>query len=530
MTLEEVEALPAEDELLVVKGRVIKTTKSLCPECVKILPATIFEQDNKVWITKKCPDHGEVTELYWGDYEMYKKAREAEYEGKGILNPTTHITKGCPFDCGLCKIHKSHTALANIVLTNRCDLTCWYCFFYAKKGDRIYEPSIDQIRTMLRTLRSQQPVAPNCIQLTGGEPALRDDIFEIVRLVRKEGFDHVQFNTNGIRLANEPDFARKLREAGVNVIYLSFDGVTPESNPKNHWEIPKIIDNCRNGGPAIVLVPTMIKGKNDHELGDIIRFGFDNVDQVRSVNIQPVSLVGRMPRRERKRHRITIPEVIKRIEEQTNGQIGREAFFAIPSVTGVSHLVEAITGHPTYELSNHFACGAATYIFKEGDQMIPITEFLDVAGFLEFCERTATMYDGRKVNRWGKLKLLWNLRKFIDKKRQPKALSIRNLLWQIFQKGDYSGLRAFHHSSLFIGIMHFMDLYNYDIERVKQCNIHYAMPDGTIVPFCAFNVIPAHYRDKIQEEYSIPPEQWEREHNKKLKDDKYQRKISSLAP
>lgn len=523
MTLEEVKTLPIGDERLGLRGRVIKTTRSICPECLQILRATILEHENKVWITKKCPDHGEVTELYWGDYTMYEKAREAKFEGRGILNPKTSVERGCPFDCGLCELHKSHTALANIVLTNRCDLSCWYCFFYAKKGDRIYEPSLDQIRTMLHTLRSQKPIVPNSIQLTGGEPALRDDIFDIVRLIREEGFDHVQFNTNGIRLANELDFARNLFEAGVNIIYLSFDGVTPEANPKNHWEIPKVIENCRNGGPGLVLVPTVINSKNDHELGDIIRFAFDHLDKVRAVNFQPVSLVGRMPRRERERHRITIPDVIKRIEEQTDGQIGREAFYTVPSVVGISHLVETLTGRPTYEFSNHFACGLATYIFKKGDQMIPITNFFDVDGFLELCECNAIKYQGQKFGRWAKLKFLWNLRKLIDKKRQPAALSIRELIWDIFRKGNYAGLRSFHHSSLFIGIMHFQDLYNYDIERVQRCNIHYTMPDGTIVPFCAFNVIPTHYRDKIQEKYSIPPEQWELEHKRSLKEDKYLR-------
>jgi len=524
LTLEEVDVLSTVEDRLDSSEHVIKTTKSLCPECLKILQATIFERDNKVWIKKKCPDHGGVIELYWGDYPMYLKVREAAYEGQAILKPNTPIERGCPFDCGLCELHTSHTALANIVLTNRCDLSCWYCFFYAKKGDRIYEPSLDQIQTMLRTLKSQKPIAPNSIQLTGGEPALRDDICDIVRLVREEGFNHIQFNTNGIRLANDPNFARNLLEAGVNVIYLSFDGVTPEANPKNHWEIPKILENCRNGGPGIVLVPTVIKGKNDHEMGDIVRFAFAHVDKVRAVNIQPVSLVGRMPRRERERHRITIPDVIKRIEEQTDGQIGREAFYTIPNAMGISHLVQTLSGRPIYELSNHFACGMATYVFKEGDQMIPITDFFNVDGFFELCEQTANNLQDRKGGTWTKFKFLWRLRKLIDTKRQPKGVNIRHLLMLIFRKGNYDGLRAFHHASLFIGIMHFQDLYNYDIERVQRCNIHYAMPDGTIVPFCAFNVIPVHYRDKIQEEYSIPQEQWEREHKRSLKDDKYLRK------
>jgi len=155
--------------------------------------------------------------------------------------------------------------------------------------------------------------------------------------------------------------------------------------------------------------------------------------------------------------------------------------------------------------------------------MIPITDFFDVDGFFELCAKTAMKIKDRKLSKWAKFKFLWHLKSLVDSKRQPQDLSIRQLLWQIFHNGNYHGLRAFHHNALFIGIMHFQDLYNYDIERVERCNIHYAMPDGTIVPFCAFNVIPNHYRDKIQDEFSIPPKEWEQIHNRRLKDDKYLR-------
>jgi uncharacterized radical SAM superfamily Fe-S cluster-containing enzyme len=100
-------------------------------------------------------------------------------------------------------------------------------------------------------------------------------------------------------------------------------------------------------------------------------------------------------------------------------------------------------------------------------------------------------------------------------------LNLTKILIDIFKKRDYNALGELHHKSLFIGMMHFMDLYNYDIERVKRCCIHYAQPDGTIVPFCAFNVIPQWYRDKIQEKFSLPIKEWEKKKGKKLEDDFY---------
>ena len=132
----------------------IKDTRSLCPECLQIIPAEIFERDGKVWIRKICIKHGEFEDVYWGDYQMYKKAMKFAHDGKGISNPDIKEDSPlCPVNCGLCKIHKSHTALGNIVVTNRCDLACFYCFFFAKVMGYVYEPSQEQIRMMLRKMK-----------------------------------------------------------------------------------------------------------------------------------------------------------------------------------------------------------------------------------------------------------------------------------------------------------------------------------------------------------------------------------------
>ncbi len=309
----------------------IQKTGSICPECLAIIPAEIYEQDGKVWIDKTCRKHGRFEELYWGSAELYKKAKRFAHDGKGIENPNVDKKSPvCPKDCGLCSMHKSHTALANLVLTNRCDLSCWYCFFYAKVMGYVYEPTKDEIEKMIKTLVSERPVPCNAVQLTGGEPTLRDDVVDIVKMCKKHGLDHVQLNTNGIRLSKDLALMKEVRDAGVNTLYLSFDGVTAKTNPKNHWEIPGVLDNCRKaGGMGAVLVPTLIKGVNDQEAGDILRFGFKNNDVVRGVNYQPVSLVGKITHADRKKMRITIPDVIRGLEEQTDGQLCYDVFFGL---------------------------------------------------------------------------------------------------------------------------------------------------------------------------------------------------------
>ena len=491
-------------------------TWSLCPETRDVVPAVVWEKDGKVWITKKCPE-GMITDVYYEDAKMYKRFEEWRFDFKIKSYNVENTGVNCPFDCGLCPRHRSHTNLLNIVLTNRCNLSCWYCFFYAKEGQPIYEPTLEQIRMMLRNAKSEQPIGANAVQFTGGEPSLRDDIVEIIKIAKEEGYDHVQFNTDGIRFAFEPELVKRIREAGVNTFYLSFDGVTPKTNWKNHWEIPLIFENVRKaGGPTIVLVPTLIRNVNDHEAGAIINFGLNHLDIVRSVNFQPISLVGRVPKKERQRFRITIPGAIKRIEEQTNGVIAMDDWYPIPIAGHIAKFFEAFAGK-RYYMTSHFACGAATYVFLDEDRVIPISRFLDIEGFVEFLEEKAEEFKKwHHLGRLQKLKLgaqvFLKFKSFYDDNYAPKSFDVLKIMREAFTHGTYEALGKFHYKSLFLGMMHFMDEYNYDVERVERCVIHYAMPDGRIVPFCSFNVIPELYRDKVQNQFSYTWEEWKALH------------------
>ncbi len=508
----------------------IKTkTSSLCPSCKKIIPAEIYEKAGKVWISKKCPAHGRTEDLYWGDAELYKRAEAFAADGVPIENPNIEKKNPvCPKDCGICSMHKSHTCLANLVVTNRCDMACWYCFFYSGRVGYVYEPSLEELEKAIKTLASQKPVQNNALQITGGEPCLRDDLIDIVKLCKKHGIEHVQLNTNGIRLSRDLKLAQKLSDAGVNTLYLSFDGVSAKTNPKNHWEIPGALENCRKSGIGAVLVPAVIRGVNDHELGDIVRFGFRNIGVVRAVNIQPVSLVGRISTAERKKMRITIPDVIARLEEQTNGEITKKDFYPVPTAVKFSAIVSAFTGRPEYSLSSHFACGMGTYVFSIDGKLVPVTRFIDVDGLLEYFDEKAEELKQGKNRHFTGLKMLAKLGSFIDKERAPKEFNVGKILFNMIIKHDYKALGEFHKKSMFIGLMHFMDLYNYDIERVKRCTIHYVMSGNRVIPFCAFNVIPEWYRDKSQKTQGMGFAEWERKTGTKMKDILYKRNIKEL--
>ncbi len=200
-----------------------KNVSSICPVCLKVVPARIFQDGEKVFIEKECQTHGEFKDLYWSDAALYRKFYRYFCEGSGIENPTAS-ERGCPFDCGLCEKHLTGTLLANVDLTNRCNMSCPVCF--ANSGGRISEPTIDQITAMMQNLRSQRPVPCSAIQFSGGEPTLRWDLPKIVALAKEMGFTQVQIATNGIMLSADLKLCQSLERAGLSTVYLQFDGTS----------------------------------------------------------------------------------------------------------------------------------------------------------------------------------------------------------------------------------------------------------------------------------------------------------------
>ncbi|MCW3135037.1 MAG: radical SAM protein [Methanophagales archaeon] len=481
-------------------------TKSLCPECLEVIDAEVYESEGRILIKKKCEKHGEFDDVYWSDAALYNKFSKWRYEGKAGITLTKTDT-GCPFDCGLCPEHKSSTALALIDLTNRCNQRCPTCFANAAVTGYVYEPTMEQLREMMELLRSEMPPCP-AVQFAGGEPTIRAGFEDIVKMARELGFSHIQVATNGIALAKSEAFCSRLKEAGLHTVYLQFDGVTEEPYKKLRG-IPalktklKAIESCRRGGlKSVVLVPTLMRGVNDDQMGDIVRFAAENLDIVKGVNAQPIAFEGRVDESERKKGRITIPDFINLLEEQTDGEIPKESFYPVPFVLPVSYFVEAWKKVPQLEFTVHPHCGAATYVFVENGRFTPITEFIDVEGFMEFLLDTAEEISKSRI---GKIRAIAGLasalRRFIDKDKAPKGIDSVTSLSSILGIGNREALAEFHRKALFIGAMHFQDAYNFDLERVKRCGIHYATPDHRIIPFCSYNAI---HRPSVEKAFSVP--------------------------
>ena len=496
----------------------LEKTESICPACyqegkIQKIDAKIVEQNGKVWITKKCKKHGSFKEIYFGDADLYKKWMKYKVDGKDSPDVKTKF-----FDYPvLYDVHKSQSVLTNLLITNRCNLRCSYCFMNAGASGNVYEPTLDQVRELLIQARNERPMGSKALQITGGEPTMREDLLDIIDMGKELGFSHMQLNTNGLKLADSVEYCKQIKAHGVNTIYMSFDGVTKETNP---WieKNKQAIENMRKAKLHCVLVPVLIGGKNLCETGKMVQFALDNMDVVRGLNFQPISFCGRVTKikdEKRDKQRVDYVMMIKEIEKEFDGQISREDFYPVPFVFPISRLIEIIKKETQVEFTAHPGCGGATYVFMDGKKPVPVTRFIDVEGLLSFINGKLTIHGPLKKVRLG-LSFYRNIDKFVDYEKAPKDFNLKKLLKDAALGGSYDSLRGFHYKSLFIGSMWFQDAFNLNIDRLKRCVIHYTTLEG-IVPFCAYNGLGI--GDRIREKHSISIKEWEKQTGRKMKDD-----------
>ena len=492
-----------------------KTTQSLCPECSQLIAANIFEDAGKVVMEKRCPNHGEFRDIVYSDARLYLKMEQWSFgDNRGLLNPVVGDARECPTDCGLCNMHTSHTGLANVDLTNRCNLTCPVCFANANAAGYVYEPDFATVRRMLQALRDEKPVAGRIVQFSGGEPTIYPRFLDALRLARELGFSHTQVATNGLKF-NSLEFAEQCKEAGLHTLYLQFDGVCDDvyrrTRGESLWEQKlRCIENVKKAGLKIVFVPTIVKGLNDHQIGDIIRLALEYIECTSGISFQPVAFTGRIARHELESKRFTLADFAHAVQQQTGICDPYEDWFPLSCVTPFSKLLSALRGEETTTLSCHPHCSLGTYLFVDRDRKaVPVTRFVEVGPMLREMDELARKAGKRRLKFFTKIEAWNSLRKFFHQERAPEGLSFTKFLQTLQGMTDKrlgrgeSEQSGFTYRTLMLAGMHFMDAYNYDVERVKRCVIHYAAPNGRIYPFCAYNSGPV-FRERIEKEFAIP--------------------------
>jgi uncharacterized radical SAM superfamily Fe-S cluster-containing enzyme len=257
----------------------------------------------------------------------------------------------------------------------------------------------------------------------------------------------------------------------------------------------KALENCRQAGlDSVVLVPTIVRGVNDTQLGAIVEFAIENFDVIRGVNFQPVSITGRIDYEKRQEMRITIPECLQLIEEQTHGTVRQSDFYPIPVVVPIARTIGALRGRNFSEFTVHEHCGMATFLYINGDKVEPITRHINVDKFIAAIDE-AYHKAAKGQKRRAQMQLL------STSLRHVKFGLLKQLTGTVFNEASYEALGKLMRKIVMIGMMHFQDAYNFDLERLERCGIHYATPDGKIIPFCAMNTL---HREKIEKAFSTP--------------------------
>ncbi|MFH1613844.1 MAG: tetraether lipid synthase Tes [Planctomycetota bacterium] len=487
-------------------------TMSLCPVCQEVINAELYKQDGQVLMNKTCAGHGTFTELISSDVEFFLKMRRTHYEMPvRVENPNCRNTSQCPNACGLCDQHLSTPAMINIDLTNRCNMNCPICFASSNATGRLYEISLEQLDMMLDAIMDIRPYQPFCIQLAGGEPTIHRDFIEAVRRVKSRGISYIQAATNGLRFAQSLEFCQGASDAGLNQVYLQFDGLDEDIYLKMRGRRMldtklQAIENISKTNMQVVLVPTLIKGLNDRQVGEITRFAIRNVDTITAISWQPVAITGRIDETKRRQMRYTTADLARDLEEQCGFINMYRDWYPFSVVEPFIRLMETTTKRSQMHCSCHPHCGCATYIIidKHKHTAVPLPAFLDVEPAMQALAKLAARAEKYTwTKNFSLIQAVKSLRKHFHEDRAPEGWGFDDFLGfvksfvefddQHADKAAYaSDLRKQRFGTLLMASMHFQDSYNYEIDRSRHCLILYAAPNGRLYPFCTWNSGPCH--------------------------------------
>lgn len=422
----------------------IHRTYSVCPECFERIPAEIVKRDQEYFLEKTCRDHGPFSTVIWrGDNPSFERW------GNYVPPPESRDEQpDCPNACGLCPGHLQQTCCVVVEVTNRCNLNCPFCF--AQSGGESTDPALEQLSAYFTQLVID---GRTFIQLSGGEPTVRDDLPDIVAAARAAGCENIQLNSNGIRLGKDTAYTRDLADAGLSNVFMQFDGTEDAIYEKLRGkpllaEKLAAIKACSDEMLGVTLVPTIVPGVNDSDIGGVVNFGLSNSPAVRGVHFQPVSYFGRYPEPPENKHRITLPEVLCAIERQTAGRVKIDDF--------------APSG------CDHPRCGF------HGDFVVLPDGLMRLTPKVETC--ACGQDDGRAHIR---------KRNFVARRWRRTAGNSRQ---QFCSSSDCWDMDVFleraKSSGFSITAMAFQDAYTLDIERLRRCSLH-VYEEARTIPFCA---------------------------------------------
>jgi 7,8-dihydro-6-hydroxymethylpterin dimethyltransferase len=527
-----------------------RSTDSLCPTCVREarerilkgedsldvlkhgrvgeIKAHILERDGRIEMVKTCPDHGTFTDTL-SNYPEFLKRIERLFPGRDFV-----ASAGSLHDHGTSSIKYGRGSVLTIDLTNRCNMMCDPCFMDANQVGYVHELSLDEVKKLLDDAITIKPRRQMTVQFSGGEPTLSPHFLDAVRYAREIGYFSVQAATNGIRFAQDAEFAKAAKAAGLRIAYLQFDGIGERANAHrkvgNLFDVKlRAVENLAAAGIDICLVATIVNTINNHQVGPIVKFAVENCDKISFISFQPVSFTGRdedIDDQTRHARRYTLSHLAQDLEAQTGAFEPMRDWFPLSAAGAFSDVTDLLQGPGedwgTMKCGCHPNCGigAGLLVSKKTKEWAPLTAFLDAERLLDDAKVISDAARGPLLTKvQAGLSLLRNYRPFAA----PKGLRLIDLIRKFDKQsgGALGGVGAPVDGDrkndewllLFVAGMWFQDLWTYDFRRTEMCIIPYATQMGE-VSFCAYNtgVGWRHIVEKMHQNASVA--EWYREHGK----------------
>ncbi len=443
-------------------------TLSLCATCLKRIDAKIVFEDDKVYMLKRCPEHGQSKVVIADDIAYYKNIRNYNKPSETPYTFNTKTHYGCPYDCGLCPDHEQHSCLTVVEITDRCNLTCPTCYAGSSPNYGRHR-TLEEVKKMLDAVVTNEH-EPDVVQISGGEPTLHPQLFEILDYAKSLPIKHLMLNTNGIEIAKNFEFAKRLASYTPNFeVYLQFDSFRNEvlqSMRGAHLVSirEQALAHLNELNLSTTLVMTVQKNLNDDEIGKVIDFALKQ-RCVRGVTLQPTQIAGRLDNFNVLTDRITLTEVRRKILEQTD-------IFNSDDLIPVPCNPDALV---------------MGYALKLGSEVFPLTRYINPADLLDNSRNTIVYEQDEHLH--SKMIKLFSTGNSVEDATE-KLHSLLCCLPQIQAP-------SLTYDNLFrVIIMQFIDAHNFDVRSVKKSCVHIVNKDYKIIPFETMNLF---YRDNKRE-------------------------------
>jgi uncharacterized radical SAM superfamily Fe-S cluster-containing enzyme len=445
-------------------------TRSICPDCRRVIDAKILLRDNKVYMSKRCSRCGPFVSLVYGDAEAYVSFARYNKPGTIPLARGTQIERGCPHDCGLCPEHEQHACLGIIEVNSACDMECPLCFADAQPG---FSLTLEEVEQMLDDYVRTEG-RPEVVQFSGGEPTIHPQIIDFVRAAQARDIRFVMLNTNGKRIARDDRFLDQLNDVRLS-FYFQFDGFERETyrilrgEPDILEEKLQALDRLADIGLNVTIVPAIERGVNEHEIGRIVEFAIDH-PAIRGITFQPAFHAGRHIKHDPMR-RMTIPDIVRLIEEQTAGKFVASDFVPVPCC------------FPT--------CNAVTYAFVESGRATPLPRIINVNDYLDYITNRIVPDFSREIRT--ALEGLWSSSSVAGSEASLRQVAIS---CQACELPDNLAVDNIAKSMIMIMLQDFMDPWTFNQKNLTKCCKEFLLPGGKQIPFCAYNSVG--YREQAR--------------------------------